>query len=58
MAAHELCDLPVMVSLTYQENNRTLYGTDPVTAVTVLQAMGACAVGLNCSTGPDKCMKL
>lgn len=54
LAAHELCDLPVMVSLTYQENNRTLYGTDPVTAVTVLQAMGACAVGLNCSTGPDK----
>ncbi|TAH67598.1 MAG: 5-methyltetrahydrofolate--homocysteine methyltransferase [Anaerolineaceae bacterium] len=54
LAAHELCDLPVMVSLTYQENNRTLYGTDPVTAITVLQAMGADAVGVNCSTGPDK----
>lgn len=54
LAVHELCDLPVMVSLTYQENNRTLYGTDPVTAITVLQAMGADAVGVNCSTGPDK----
>lgn len=54
IAVHELCDLPVMVSLTYQENNRTLYGTDPVTALTVLQAMGADAVGVNCSTGPDK----
>lgn len=54
IAAHELCDLPVMISLTYQENNRTLYGTDPVTAITVLQAMGADAVGVNCSTGPDK----
>jgi len=54
LAVHELCDLPVMVSLTYQENNRTLYGTDPVTAVTVLQAMGADAVGVNCSVGPDK----
>lgn len=53
LAAHELCDLPVMVSLTYQENNRTLFGTDPVTAITVLQAMGADAVGVNCSTGPD-----
>lgn len=54
IAARELCDLPVMVSLTYQENNRTLYGTDPVTAVTVLQAMGCDAVGVNCSAGPDK----
>jgi 5-methyltetrahydrofolate--homocysteine methyltransferase len=54
LAAHEVCDLPVMVSLTYQENNRTLYGTDPLTAITVLQAMGADVVGVNCSTGPDK----
>lgn len=54
IAAHELCDLPVMVSLTYNENNRTLYGTDPVTAITVLQAMGADAVGVNCSTGSEK----
>lgn len=54
LAAKELCDLPVMVSLTYQDNNRTLYGTDPVTAITVLQAMGADAVGVNCSTGPNK----
>jgi 5-methyltetrahydrofolate--homocysteine methyltransferase len=53
IAAHELCDLPVMVSLTYQNNGRTLYGTDPMTAITVLQAMGADAVGVNCSTGPD-----
>lgn len=54
LAAKELCDLPVMVSLTYQENSRTLYGTDPGTAVIVLQGMGADAVGVNCSTGPDK----
>lgn len=54
LAVHELCDLPVMVSLTYQSNNRTLYGTDPETAITVLQAMGADSVGVNCSTGPDK----
>lgn len=54
LAANEICDLPVMVSLTYQENNRTLYGTDPMTAITVLQSMGADAVGVNCSTGPDK----
>lgn len=53
LAVRESCDLPVIVSLTYQENNRTLYGTDPVTATVVLQAMGADAIGVNCSTGPD-----
>lgn len=53
LAIRELCDLPVMVSLTYNEDGRTLYGTDPVTAVVVLQSLGADAVGMNCSTGPD-----
>jgi 5-methyltetrahydrofolate--homocysteine methyltransferase len=54
LAVKETCDLPVMVTLTFNDNMRTLYGTDPVTAVTVLQNMGADAIGVNCSTGPDK----
>ncbi|BCJ93710.1 vitamin B12-dependent methionine synthase [Anaerocolumna cellulosilytica] len=54
LAVKETCDLPVMVTLTFNDNNRTLYGTDPVTAVTVLQNMGVDAVGVNCSTGPEK----
>lgn len=54
LAAREVCDLPVMVTLTFKEDGRTFYGTDPVTAAVVLQAMGADAVGVNCSTGPDK----
>lgn len=53
LAVKETCDLPVMITLTFNENNRTLYGTDPVTAITVLQKMGADAVGVNCSTGPE-----
>ncbi len=54
LAVKECSDRPVMVSLTYEENGRTLYGTDPKTAVMVLQSLGVDAVGLNCSTGPDK----
>lgn len=54
LAVKETCDIPVMVTLTYQEDGRTLYGTSPETALVVLQAMGADAVGINCSTGPDK----
>lgn len=53
LAIREVCDLPIMVSLTYNEDGRTLYGTDPATAVVVLQSLGVDAVGLNCSTGPE-----
>ena len=53
LAIRAVCDLPVMVSLTYNEDGRTLYGTDPVTAVVVMQSLGADAVGMNCSTGPE-----
>jgi 5-methyltetrahydrofolate--homocysteine methyltransferase len=54
LAVKETCELPVMVSLTFDISGRTLFGTDPKTAVIVLQSMGADAVGVNCSTGPDK----
>lgn len=52
LAIREVCELPVMVTLTYNEDGRTLYGTPPEVSVVVLQALGADAVGLNCSTGP------
>ena len=54
LAIRETCDLPVMVSLTFNEDGRTLYGPDPATAVVVMQSLGADAVGLNCSTGPEE----
>jgi 5-methyltetrahydrofolate--homocysteine methyltransferase len=54
LAVKESCDLPVIISMTFNENGRTLFGTDPKTAIVVLQSMGADAVGINCSTGPDK----
>lgn len=54
LAVKETCDLPIMVSLTFADDLRTLYGTDPTTAMIVLQNMGADAVGVNCSTGPEQ----
>lgn len=54
IAIREVCDLPVMASMTFQEDGRTLYGTDPVTAVVVLQSIGADVIGVNCSTGPEQ----
>ncbi len=52
LAIKESCDLPVIVSLTFDEAQRTLTGTDPITALITLQSLGADAFGCNCSTGP------
>lgn len=54
IAARETCDLPVFVTLTFNEDGRTLFGTDPATAVNVLQNLGVDAIGANCSTGPEE----
>ncbi len=54
LAIQEVCDLPIMVSLTYNEDGCTLYGTDPATATVVLQSLGIDAIGINCSTGPEE----
>lgn len=54
IAAKEVCDLPVMVTLTFEENGHTLFGTDACTAAIVLDKLGADAIGVNCSTGPAK----
>lgn len=52
IAIQETCDLPIMASMTFNEDGRTLYGTDPCTAVVTLQSLGVDAIGMNCSTGP------
>lgn len=56
LAAKEHSNLPVIASMTFEENGRTLTGSDPQTVVTVLEALGVDAIGINCSTGPDKMM--
>lgn len=58
IAAKEVCELPVMATLTFESDGRTLYGTDAVTAAVTLEKLGASAVGANCSTGPDKMRNL
>ena len=53
LAIRETTQLPVMVSMTYEADGRTLYGTNPKTATVVLQSLGADVIGMNCSTGPE-----
>ena len=58
IAVKEVCDLPVMVSMTFQEDGKTLFGSTPESCVVTLQALGADAVGINCSTGPAEMVPL
>lgn len=58
IAVKEVSQLPVMVTMSYNEDGRTLYGTDPATAMVVLQSLGADAVGVNCSAGPEEMIPL
>jgi 5-methyltetrahydrofolate--homocysteine methyltransferase len=53
LAVKENTNLKVICTMTFQEDGRTLMGTDPVTAVVSLQGLGLDAIGVNCSTGPD-----
>ena len=54
IAARENSTLPIFCSVTFQEDGRTLMGTDPLTMVTMLQDLGIDALGVNCSLGPDQ----
>lgn len=53
-AAAEVCDLPVMCSMTLEADGSVFAGGTAWDAVESLQEMGASAVGLNCSVGPDQ----
>ncbi|MBR5578107.1 MAG: homocysteine S-methyltransferase family protein [Lachnospiraceae bacterium] len=54
IAAKETCELPIMVTMTFEADGRALYGTDPLTAAVVLESLGVDAFGINCSTGPKQ----
>lgn len=58
IAAKEVCDLPVVVSMTFDERGLTLTGTSPEAAAVTLICAGADVVGLNCSTGPAEMLPL
>ena len=52
IAIKEVCDLPILATMTFEKDGRSLFGTDARTAAVVLSSLGVDAVGANCSTGP------
>lgn len=54
LAARDACDLPVIASMTYAKNRRTMFGSSPAVVAATLSALGANVVCVNCSLGPEE----
>nr|WP_296010435.1 homocysteine S-methyltransferase family protein [uncultured Blautia sp.] len=57
-AAASVCELPVMCTLTVESDGSLFFGGNIYEAVEMLAEMGADAVGINCSTGPDQLLSV
>lgn len=54
LAAKENSDKPVLLTMTFEENQRTFTGVPPECMTAVAEGLGVDAVGVNCSLGPDE----
>ena len=58
LAAKENSDLPVLVSMIFDEKGILLTGADIKTAVITLEGLGVDGIGMNCGLGPDQMLEL
>ena len=58
LAAKENCSLPIWTTMSFEENGRTFLGTTVESMASVMTAMGAEAIGINCSLGPKEILPL
>ena len=58
LAAKENCDLPVFVSMIFDEKGRLLTGADVRTAVAMCEGLGVDVIGFNCGLGPAQMLPL
>ncbi|MCC8060419.1 MAG: homocysteine S-methyltransferase family protein [Clostridiales bacterium] len=52
LAAKEGCELPVFVTVTFDERGKLLTGGSPASVVAMLEGLGVDALGMNCGLGP------
>ena len=57
-AAKEVCDLPLVASMTFTRDDRTLLGDPPEKVAQSLSEGGADLIGVNCSGGPAQIMRI
>lgn len=58
LAAKENCDLPIFVSMIFDEKGRLLTGAAVKTACAVVEGLGADVIGFNCGLGPKQMIPL
>ena len=57
-AAKETCSLPVIASVTFTRDDRTLLGDDPAMVARKIHEEGADVIGVNCSGGPSQLLRI
>ncbi len=58
MAARKVCDLPIVASMTFTRDDRTLLGDGPLQVAQTLNESGADVIGVNCSGGPAQILRI
>lgn len=58
LAAKENTSLPVFCTMSFEENGRTFTGCTPESMAIVLEGLGADAIGVNCSLGPNELLPI
>lgn len=57
-AAKQVCSLPLVTSVTFTRDDRTVLGDDPTRVARVLNESGADIIGVNCSGGPAQLLRI
>jgi homocysteine S-methyltransferase len=57
-AAHQVCELPIVASMTFTRDDRTLLGDSPAIVAEALIQSGADVIGVNCSGGPAQILRI
>ncbi len=58
LAAKENTDLPVVCTMTFEQNMRTFTGCSASSMAVTLSSLGADVIGMNCSLGPADAMPI
>jgi len=57
-AARQVCDLPIVASMTFTRDDRTILGDSPTNVAQTLHTSGANVMGVNCSGGPAQIWRI
>ena len=52
LGVRDVTDLPIVTTLTFDTNGRTMMGVTPLQALAAMRELGAAALGANCGNGP------